>query len=111
LKPLDYPNIVKIVDYSPEGAYIVYEYLKGPTLLERIISDKYQDDEKCLKRIFTEMVTSIKNIHKHFICHRDIKPENFVFVDEKYDSPIKLIDFGFSKQFSKITDEGTVRSI
>ena len=33
------------------------------------------------------------------ICHRDLKPENFLLLNNKDESPIKIIDFGLSKQF------------
>lgn len=38
-----------------------------------------------------------KNFRKNFPIYRDLKPENFLFVTNKDDSPIKVIDFGLSK--------------
>lgn len=34
--------------------------------------------------------------HDKGIVHRDLKLENILFVSEEPDSPIKVIDFGFS---------------
>ena len=34
------------------------------------------------------------------IVHRDLKPENILFINEDKNSPIKVIDFGFSKEFN-----------
>ena len=35
-------------------------------------------------------------MHKHGFFHRDLKPDNVLFVSRKYDSAIKVIDFGLS---------------
>jgi calcium-dependent protein kinase len=33
------------------------------------------------------------------VCHRDLKTENILLINNKDDSPIKLIDFGLSCYF------------
>jgi calcium-dependent protein kinase len=33
------------------------------------------------------------------IAHRDLKPENFLYLTKHDDSPIKVIDFGLSKNY------------
>lgn len=44
--------------------------------------------------------------HSQKIAHRDLKPENFLFSNRSKDSPLKLIDFGFSLNFdSKVEPE------
>jgi serine/threonine protein kinase len=39
---------------------------------------------------------AVNYCHKNGICHRDLKTENILLVNNKDDSPIKLIDFGLS---------------
>jgi calcium-dependent protein kinase len=47
------------------------------------------------------MALAINFCHINGVCHRDLKPENFMFLN-KYDSTIKLIDFGLSKIFDPL---------
>lgn len=42
---------------------------------------------------------AINYCHSNGIAHRDLKPENFLFLTKHEDSPLKLIDFGLSKNF------------
>jgi len=42
---------------------------------------------------------AINYCHSNGIAHRDLKPENFLFLTKHDDSPIKVIDFGLSKNF------------
>jgi calcium-dependent protein kinase len=45
------------------------------------------------------MALAINHCHRNGICHRDLKPENFLLLNNKDNSPIKIIDFGLSKIF------------
>ena len=38
-------------------------------------------------------------LHANKIVHRDLKLENFIFTSKETDADIKLIDFGFSRQY------------
>lgn len=42
---------------------------------------------------------AINYCHSKGIAHRDLKPENFLYLTKHDDSPIKVIDFGLSKNF------------
>lgn len=37
--------------------------------------------------------------HSLKIAHRDLKPENFLMLTKDSDSPLKIIDFGLSKEY------------
>lgn len=43
------------------------------------------------------MLSAINYLHSLHIAHRDLKPENFLFLENRFDSPLKMIDFGFAK--------------
>merc|ERR1712050_50063 len=47
------------------------------------------------------MLSAVAYCHYNLIAHRDIKPENFLFSNPDPRAPLKLIDFGLSKQFVK----------
>lgn len=40
-------------------------------------------------------------MHASRIAHCDLKPDNFLFLNEKMDSPLKIIDFGMSKHVKR----------
>lgn len=45
------------------------------------------------------MVQAIAHCHSQKIVHKDLKPENFLLLTTKEDSPLKVIDFGFSEVY------------
>jgi len=42
------------------------------------------------------MISVVEYLHFNGISHRDLKPDNFLFMNNKEDSEIKIIDFGLS---------------
>jgi calcium-dependent protein kinase len=63
--------------------------------------------------LFVQILSAIAHLHAHGVVHRDIKPENFLFAwqePERKDlpprrAPLKLIDFGLSRQLAKEVEE------
>ena len=58
-----------------------------------------------------QILTGVYYMHNNFIAHRDLKPENFLLANEQdvMKSPLKIIDFGFSRRFDPnvpMTTEG-----
>ena len=39
------------------------------------------------------------------MIHRDIKPENLILQDVSFNSPVKLVDFGFSTTLQQVKDK------
>lgn len=105
LKKLDHPHIVKLYESFEDGrnVYLVTELCKGGELFDRIVAKGHFTEAEA-KKVFREMLRALNYCHSVKICYRDLKPENFVYVDEKPDSHIKLIDFGLAKSFE--ADEG-----
>ncbi|CDJ58125.1 CAM kinase, CDPK family, putative [Eimeria maxima] len=75
------------------------ELCTGKELYERLLQ-KRKYNEKDAAKIVWQMLAAVNHCHQHNICHRDIKLENWVYLDEREDAPLKLIDFGFSCLFS-----------
>ncbi|EAY02860.1 CAMK family protein kinase [Trichomonas vaginalis G3] len=92
MKRLDYPGIVKFIDYlEDEGSYyLVMEYISGGELFDYIISHT-RVEESLAKRIFKQIAYSVGYIHSKNIVHRDLKPENLLMTDS---TTVKIIDFG-----------------
>lgn len=91
-----HPNIVKLIDVYQDCAhtYIVMELLSGGELMAipRIFT------EEQASKIMKQVSSAIQFMHSRGIVHRDIKPENIVYAHTGDDSPVKLVDFGFTRQ-------------
>lgn len=103
-----HPNIVHFIEAfeSDEDICLVMELCKGGELFERIRKKKYFLEKECC-HIMMQILCSVRYLHALDIVHRDIKPENLLYVSARDDSPIKLADFGFSKQLKQ--DEFSLR--
>ncbi len=103
LSRVNHPNIVQVTDFGLDdrfGVYLVMEYLRGQTLLDRITREIRLDQVKAL-RIALQVAEALRHLHELDIIHRDIKPEN-VFVctvswDGEPKTVAKLIDFGLAR--------------
>ena len=79
--------------------YIVFEYVEGETLKERIRrSERLPIPEAVAYAI--EMARALECAHERSIVHRDVKPQN-VLVDEE--GTAKVTDFGIART---LTEEG-----
>jgi serine/threonine-protein kinase len=93
---LAHPNIVGLFDYGKleDGRpYIVYEYVAGRTLAERIAARDYTMGEAI--RWTIALAGALQAAHRRHIYHRDIKPAN-ILVDEE--GVVRLTDFGMARR-------------
>jgi len=103
LKTLNHPYIVKLYDVYSDTSYVhlVTEYCDGGDLVAKLNlqGGKFQEKEALL--YLYQMLCAVNYLHEMRICHRDLKLENFILASkEDQNSSLKLIDFGFSKQFA-----------
>lgn len=92
---LEHPHIVRLlhVDETVEGlGYLVYEYVPGSTLFDRIKLGNYKLDESV--RWITEIASALDFAHRRGVVHRDISPNN-IMIDET--GTARLLDFGLSR--------------
>lgn len=92
-KRLSHPGIIRIHDGDRTGCwfYLVMEYLRGPSLAERL-------RQRCgLGLAYSEAATACRDalraldyLHREGIAHGDIKPANLML---HKDRRVKLIDF------------------
>jgi len=105
---LSHPHIVGVIDAGEEDGrpYIVFEYVEGETLKDRIRRlGRLPVDEAIAYAI--EIARALGAAHARGIVHRDVKPQN-VLVDEE--GSAKVTDFGIARTMddSGLTAEGRV---
>jgi eukaryotic-like serine/threonine-protein kinase len=105
---LAHPNIVQVFDYGEaEGRpYIVFEYLPGGSLEERLAHGRALPDGETA-RVAAEVAAGLAHAHERGVVHRDLKPGNVLFdVEDR----AKIADFGIAQLAGAVTltDAGTV---
>lgn len=92
------PSVAKVEGFFTEynTAYIVMEYVQGPSLKEFIkeFGDKLPYIQA--KHIIIQIALALSEVHTLGIVHSDISPSN-ILVEKSGD--VKLIDFGASRGF------------
>ena len=105
---LSHPHIVGVIDAGEEDGrpYIVFEYVEGETLKDRIRRmGRLPVDEAIAYAI--EIARALSAAHARHIVHRDVKPQN-VLIDEE--GSAKVTDFGIARSLDEegLTAEGRV---
>ena len=103
-----HPHIVGVIDAGEDDhrPYIVFEYVEGETLKDRIRRcGRLQIDEALAYAI--EIARALHAAHSRGIVHRDIKPQN-VLIDEE--GSAKVTDFGIARSLDEegLTADGRV---
>jgi len=94
-------NIISIIDSFKDDMhhYIVMPVMRGGELLDRIrIRKRFTEMEAA--KIFKSLIKAVRFLHRNGIVHRDIKPENLLYEHEGDDAQLKIIDFGFAREFT-----------
>jgi eukaryotic-like serine/threonine-protein kinase len=96
---LTHPNVVSVIDAGEDGGYpyIVFEYVRGETLKQRISRVGALDTQEAIAYAI-EVARGLSVAHARNMVHRDIKPQN-VLIDEE--GRAKLTDFGISRQLEQ----------
>ena len=92
---MNHPHVVTVIDAGEDdGApYIVFEYVEGETLKERIRRlGRLPVSEAVAYAI--EIGRALECAHLHKLVHRDVKPQN-VLIDR--DGRAKVTDFGIAR--------------
>src|SRR6187397_510060 len=92
---LNHPHIVGVIDAGEDDhtPYIVFEYVEGETLKDRIRRlGRLPVPEAVAYAI--EIGRALECAHAHKLVHRDVKPQN-VLIDR--DGRAKVTDFGIAR--------------
>ena len=98
---LSHPHIVGVIDAGEDEnrPYIVFEYVEGETLKDRIRRlGRLPVDESLAYAI--EIARALGCAHAHDIVHRDVKPQNVLLDPE---GSAKVTDFGIARS---LRDDG-----
>ena len=98
---LSHPHIVGVIDAGEDEnrPYIVFEYVEGETLKDRIRRlGRLPIDESLAYAI--EIARALGCAHAHEIVHRDVKPQNVLLDPE---GSAKVTDFGIARS---LRDDG-----
>jgi len=96
---LSHPNVVSVIDAGEDGGhpYIVFEYVEGEPLKQRIGRDGALEPQEAIAYAI-EVARGLSVAHARNMVHRDIKPQN-VLIDAE--GRAKLTDFGISRQLEQ----------
>ncbi len=105
---LSHPNVVAVIDAGEDGGhpYIVFEYVDGETLKQRIERvGPLPVDEATAYAI--EIGRGLSAAHARRLVHRDVKPQN-VLIDSE--GRAKVTDFGIARSLESdgLTQTGRV---
>ena len=105
---LSHPNVVAVIDAGEDGGhpYIVFEYVDGETLKQRIErAGPLPVDEATAYAI--EIGRGLSAAHSRRLVHRDLKPQN-VLIDSE--GRAKVTDFGIARSLEAdgLTQTGRV---
>ncbi|KAH7547687.1 hypothetical protein JRO89_XS14G0002600 [Xanthoceras sorbifolium] len=92
-----HPNVVDLYDVCEDqtGVHLVLELCSGGELFDRIVAqERYSEAEAAA--VVRQIAQGLRGLHKADIVHRDLKPENCLFLNQRKDSPLKIMDFGLS---------------
>jgi serine/threonine-protein kinase len=96
---ISHPNVVSVIDAGEDAGhpYIVFEYVEGETLKQRIARVGSLEIQDALAYAI-EIARGLSIAHARNMVHRDIKPQNVLIDDE---GRAKLTDFGISRQLEQ----------
>jgi serine/threonine-protein kinase len=105
---LNHPHVVGVIDAGEDEGrpYIVFEYVDGETLKERIRRlGRLPIPEAVAYTI--EIARALGAAHARHIVHRDVKPQNVLIDDE---GTAKVTDFGIARTLDEegLTADGRV---
>lgn len=115
LASLNHHSLVTLYDArlgdAGEIAYLVMEYVEGPTLGERIATAPMPRDE--VTTMALDLAEALHVVHEARVVHRDIKPSNVLLRPTTTPGPLfraKLADFGIAYLIdsTRLTTPGTL---
>jgi eukaryotic-like serine/threonine-protein kinase len=102
LANISHPNVVSVVNFfrANETVYMVMAYESGRSLQEHILQRRDKGEqpivaERFIRKIFSEVINGLREVHIKKLLHLDLKPANIYL---RVDGTPILLDFGASRQ-------------
>jgi serine/threonine protein kinase len=104
---LAHPNVINVYDYgeTDDYAYIIMEFVDGPTLKQRLDSGE-RFDIRSICKMMDGILDGLQYSHDCGVVHRDMKPANIMFTKDRR---VKITDFGIARfEDNDMTQAGMV---
>ncbi|HRK55911.1 MAG TPA: serine/threonine-protein kinase [Burkholderiaceae bacterium] len=102
LASIFHPNIVRVLNFfrANETVYMVMNYESGRSLQEHVIRNRSKEQkdvlsERFIRRVFTQVMNGLREVHSNRLLHLDVKPANIYL---RMDGTPILLDFGAARQ-------------
>lgn len=100
---LDHPSIVRIHDLleTPEGDWLVLQYVEGVTLAERLREGPLTPDQAVA--VARDVLGALETAHTQGLLHRDLKAENVILARSGRNAGgirAMVLDFGLAKLYA-----------
>ena len=97
LANINHKNIVRVLNFfrANETVYMVMQYERGRSLQEFILGQNEPVSENFVRRVFSELLNGLREVHTQKLLHLDIKPANIYI---RMDGSPVLLDFGSARQ-------------
>jgi serine/threonine protein kinase len=97
LANINHKNIVRVLNFfrANDTVYMVMQYERGKSLQEYILTHDEPVSENFVRRVFTELLNGLREVHTQKLLHLDIKPANIYI---RLDGSPVLLDFGSARQ-------------
>ena len=92
-------NIIKFYNIieTMKHIYFIQEYIESGSLSNFIKNNKINLQSKTIRKIASQAINGVKELHDYGIVHRDLKLENILFdYKDENNFNLKIIDFGLS---------------
>jgi serine/threonine protein kinase len=105
LAKIAHPNVVSVLNFfrANETVYMVMAYESGRSLQEHILrrrdkGEKPLVSERFIRRMFSQVMNGLREVHTNKLLHLDLKPANIYL---RVDGTPILLDFGAARQTLK----------
>lgn len=113
LARFDHPGIMRVYEVFEEGgtAYLVCEYLHGPSLAAHLVDRGRALAEREALELAGGVGVALVQVHAAGLLHRDVSPSNIVLVGHGDGVRPVLIDFGLARTFAGDGTEALTRMV